>query len=82
MFLILDEVSSLDGWWKSIKVLIDAGKLEESVIIATGSSSIRVKRDIDLFPGRTGKGKEIEVLPLNSIEFWTCSKSIRLLTGF
>jgi len=35
------------------------------VITVTGSSSLKIKGDIELFPGRTGKGETIEVLPLS-----------------
>lgn len=66
---ILDEVSSLNYWWKAIKFLIDSGKLDYSILIVTGSSSLKVRKDIELFPGRIGKGKEIEVLPLNFKEY-------------
>ncbi|BBL45521.1 AAA+ superfamily ATPase [Nanobdella aerobiophila] len=66
---ILDEVSSLNYWWKPIKLLIDSGKLNDSIVITTGSSSLKVKKDIELFPGRIGKGKIIEVLPLNFKEY-------------
>jgi len=69
LILILDEASSLTNWWKPVKFLIDAGKLENSVIIVTGSSSIRVRKEAELFPGRRGKGKEIEALPLSFKEY-------------
>ena len=63
--LILDEVTSLPGWWKPLKVAIDAGLTARSVIIVTGSSSLRLRRDTDVFPGRRGRGINIEVLPLS-----------------
>jgi len=69
LILILDEASSLANWWKPVKFLIDADRLGESVVIVTGSSSIRVRKEAELFPGRRGKGKEIEALPLNFKEY-------------
>ena len=68
-YIFLDEVTSVVEWWKAVKYLIDVGKLENCVVTVTGSSSLRVKRDIELFPGRTGLGKVVEVLPLNFKEF-------------
>jgi predicted AAA+ superfamily ATPase len=68
-YIFLDEASSLEGWWRGLKPLIDAGLLENDVVTVTGSSSLRVKRDIELFPGRRGHGKTIEVMPLSFPEY-------------
>ena len=43
--------------------------MENDVVTITGSSSLRVKRDIELFPGRRGKGKTLEVMPLSFEEY-------------
>jgi len=64
-YIFLDEVTSLNEWWKAIKVLIDSGQVLNDIVTVTGSSSLKIKGDIELFPGRTGKGKTIEVLPLS-----------------
>ncbi len=63
-YIFLDEVTSLEGWWKAVKSLIDSGALLKDVVTVTGSSSLKVKRDVELFPGRRGQGVVIEVLPL------------------
>ena len=68
-YIFLDEVTSVVEWWKAVKYLIDVGKLENCVVTVTGSSSLRVRRDVELFPGRTGSGRVVEVLPLNFKEF-------------
>ena len=68
-YIFLDEVTSVAEWWRSVKFLIDSGKLRDCVVTVTGSSSLKVRRDIELFPGRTGFRKVIEVLPLNFKEF-------------
>ncbi len=68
-YIFLDEVTSLEGWWRGVKPLIDAGLLENDVVTVTGSSSLRVKRDIELFPRRKGSGKTIEVMPLSFPEY-------------
>lgn len=68
-FIILDEVTSLEYWWKPIKGFIDTGLLKNSVLIISGSSSIKLKKYSESFPGRKGKGREITVLPLSFPEF-------------
>ncbi len=68
-YIFLDEVTSLEGWWRPIKVLVDSGDLLGDVIVATGSSSIKVRRDADFFPGRRGAGRTVEVIPLSFREY-------------
>ena len=68
-YIFLDEVTSLEGWWRGVKPLIDAGLLERDVVTVTGSSSLRARRDIEFFPGRRGKGRTIEVMPLSFPEY-------------
>ncbi|MFA4647804.1 ATP-binding protein [Pyrococcus kukulkanii] len=68
-YIFLDEASSLEGWWRGVKPLIDAGLLDNDVITITGSSSLKVKRDVEMFPGRRGKGKTLEVMPLSFREY-------------
>jgi len=68
-YIFLDEASSLEGWWKGVKPLIDAGVLENDAVTITGSSSLKVKRDIELFPGRRGNGVTLEIMPLSFSEY-------------
>ncbi len=63
--LILDEVTHLEGWWRPVKVLIDAGLFKNVTIVATGSASLLLKKDTELFPGRRGGGTTVHVLPLS-----------------
>ncbi len=67
--IFLDEVTSIPDWWKAVKYLIDSGKFENCTVTVTGSSSIKVRKDAEMFPGRIGNGKMIEVMPLNFKEF-------------
>lgn len=67
--LILDEVTSVENWWKVIKGLIDLGKLQKFSIIASGSSSVSLLRYSEAFAGRRGKGKNVVVLPLSFPKF-------------
>lgn len=67
--IILDEITSPDEWYRGIKSLIDLGKLKKEVLILTGSSSIAVKKQVELFPGRRGHGKDFVLFPLSFREF-------------
>ncbi|MEM2184714.1 MAG: ATP-binding protein [Candidatus Methanomethylicia archaeon] len=68
-FVFMDEVTSLEGWWKPLKGLIDAGGFSNSVITVSGSMSLKLRREVELFPGRTGGGRVISVMPLSFTEF-------------
>lgn len=67
--VFLDEVTSTRGWWRLIKGYIDLGIFENDVLTVTGSSSLRLRGEVELFPGRRGEGKEIVVYPLSFREF-------------
>jgi len=67
--IILDEVTSPKEWYKAIKYLIDLGKLKNETIILTGSTSISIKKQVELFPGRRGNGKDFTIMPLSFREF-------------
>ena len=38
--------------------------MDQDVLVATGSNSIRVKRESEYFPGRRGSGRDVLLLPL------------------
>ncbi len=63
--ILLDEITLPKEWYRSIKYLIDMGKFRDDVLILTGSSSLFVKREVELFPGRRGKGKDFVLYPLS-----------------
>lgn len=65
VYVFLDEASALRGWWRAVKPIIDGGLAEKAVITVTGSSALRVRRDVELFPGRRGFGVTLEVMPLS-----------------
>ncbi len=67
--IILDEISSAKEWYRAIKYLIDKGDFRNDVVILTGSSSINVKREVELFPGRRGRGKDFVLYPLSFRSF-------------
>ena len=67
--ILLDEVTSVKGWWRLVKGYLDAGVFRKDVLVVTGSSSLRLKGEVELFPGRMGKGREVEALPLSFREY-------------
>ena len=67
--IILDEITSPENWTKAIKSLIDKGIMDQDVLVATGSNSIRVKRESEYFPGRRGSGRDVLLLPLGFRRF-------------
>ncbi len=67
--ILLDEVNAPKEWYKAIKFLIDSGKLRKDVLVITGSSSMAVKKEVELFPGRRGKGEDFILLPLSFRSF-------------
>jgi len=68
-YIFLDEVTSLDNWWKPLRGAIDSGIFEDKRIVVSGSVSIKLRRQAELFPGRMGMGKILEILPLNFPEY-------------
>ncbi len=68
-YVFLDEVTSLKGWWKVIKGYVDAGFFAKDVLVLTGSSSLRLRGEVELFPGRMGRGREVIAQPLSFKEF-------------
>ncbi len=69
IYIFLDEVTALKDWWKAVKPLIDAGVLEDTVVTVTGSSTLKVRGDVELFPGRRGEGVVVEAMPLTFPEY-------------
>lgn len=63
--ILLDEITLPKEWYRAIKSLIDKGKLRNDVIIITGSSSMAIKKEVELFPGRRGNGKDFTMYPLS-----------------
>jgi len=68
-YIFLDEITHVNDWWRTIKLYIDIGKFKDDVIAITGSSSIKLKGEVELFPGRRGNGKDVYVYPLSFREY-------------
>lgn len=59
-YLIIDEVTYIKEWDKGIKFLADAGRLENIILIITGSDSILIQDARTRFPGRRGINEEVD----------------------
>ncbi|MEM0171510.1 MAG: AAA family ATPase [Thermoproteota archaeon] len=60
-FIFIDEVTSLENWWMPLKGLIDAGGFRKSSITVSGSMSLKLKKQAELFPGRTGEERWLKL---------------------
>lgn len=70
--ILLDEVSFVKEWWRSIKKLMDDGY--RGRLILTGSHARELRKGADLMPGRTASGGEIELLPMTFDEYLLARK--------
>ena len=57
IYLLLDEVTSLEDWNLELKYMADQGILRRGIILATGSSASKLKEKGELLPGRGIEGK-------------------------
>jgi len=68
-YIFLDEITHVNDWWRTIKLYIDIGKFKDDIITIAGSSSIKLKGEVELFPGRRGNGRDVYVYPLSFREY-------------
>lgn len=62
--LLLDEVTSAVSWRTSVKALWDDGRIDEDVVICTGSSAADLAEgSVERLPGRRGPGRDFLLLP-------------------
>jgi len=68
--LLLDEVTSVEGWQTAVKSLWDQGLIREDVTVCTGSSAIDLQRGAaERLPGRRGAGSDHLALPQSFASF-------------
>jgi predicted AAA+ superfamily ATPase len=78
-FIILDEVNYIRDWDKGVKYLADAGMLENTILVITGSDMVIIKEARMRFPGRRGISQKVDfhLYPLSFFEYVKLSKRIR-----
>ncbi len=53
-YIFLDEVTSLSDWWRVIKGYVDSRAFSRDVLVLTGSSSLRLKGEVEALPWEDG----------------------------
>ncbi|MEM2289829.1 MAG: ATP-binding protein [Candidatus Hadarchaeales archaeon] len=66
-YILLDEITFPTEWFRTVKYYIDVGEFKGDVVIVTGSLSMYLKKEVELFPGR--RGKDLVMLPLSFREY-------------
>lgn len=69
IYLFIDEITSLADWNLELKFLADQGIMKKGVILATGSSAVKLKEKGEMLPGRGLEGNEYYLKPLSFREF-------------
>jgi predicted AAA+ superfamily ATPase len=64
LYLCLDEVTRVPDWASAVRGLADAGLLRSSVMIATGSHALDIRRGGERMPGRRGRAGQFDYLLL------------------
>jgi len=68
--LLLDEVTATAAWRTAVKTLWDDGRIDEDVVICTGSSAIDLAQGAtERLPGRRGPGRDFLVMPQDFAAF-------------
>jgi len=53
--LFIDEITAVENWQKGMKRLLDAGELQDVLVVTTGSKAADLRRGSERLPGRKGK---------------------------
>ncbi len=69
VYIFLDEITFLKDWNLELKYLADQGVTRKAIVVATGSSAVRLKKEGELLPGRGLEGNEYFFKPLTFREF-------------
>lgn len=69
--LVIDEVTFVKEWDRTIKALADEGRFRKGFLILTGSDSIILKEAASRFPGRRGRAEQVDfyLYPLTFREY-------------
>lgn len=79
--MFLDEITFVKEWWRAIKARIDSGAFRKDVLIVTGSASIDLLKQKEMFPGRRGNGKDFTLHPLDFSAFARIRGSLEVKQG-
>ncbi|MCD6368771.1 MAG: ATP-binding protein [Thermoproteales archaeon] len=77
-FIVLDEVTFVEEWYRALKSRIDSRLFKNDVIVVSGSASLELLAGKERFPGRRGKGRDIYMYPLSFGEYVKLIGGLRL----
>jgi predicted AAA+ superfamily ATPase len=63
--MVLDEITYVKEWWRAVKSRIDQGLSRNDVLVITGSMSVDILKQKEMFPGRRGNGRDLVLRPLD-----------------
>ena len=83
-YLIVDEVTYIRDWDKAIKYAADAGMLDNTVLVVTGSDLAFIQEARMRFPGRRGEAavSDFHLHPLSFREFVALEGKVEDLDGY
>ncbi len=47
-YIFLDEISGIQNWQKTVKILVDSGEIEDTCLFLTGSHTLDIKKGFDM----------------------------------
>lgn len=59
-YLILDEITYVSNWDRTIKYLADTGMFDKAIVVISGSDLVMMQEARKRFPGRRGKANKID----------------------
>jgi predicted AAA+ superfamily ATPase len=70
-YIFLDEVTLIEDWQHAVKQAVDLGWMQNTTILASGSSAIDLRRGAERMPGRRGRAEKLDwvLMPLSFGEF-------------
>ena len=83
-YFILDEVTDIEDWDKTVKYLADTGELSQVVLVLSGSDLVLIQEARKRFPGRRGKANKVDFhyYPLSFREFLQLKKALPKITSY
>lgn len=73
VWLLVDEVTYVDGWDRAIKFLADAGSFDRCFLLLTGSDHVLIQDSLKRLPGRRGAADVVD-FQLRPLSFRECSR--------
>ena len=70
-YIFLDEVTLIDDWQYAVKQAVDLGWMQNTTVLASGSSAVDLRRGAERMPGRRGRAEKLDwvLMPLSFSEF-------------